>query len=488
METVSIANNQKKYEYELPNIGEKVNGKTMLHMQEEISIENYYYVMCEDEQVLKLIEAEENNSELENKIVFLCSNHSFAKKIREKDYLVCPKTTVLKKEGEETYTVGYTCDKLPFEGITLFHLFQKENMERYHVDSIILYEIAIRLAKILKDLAMDDIYPGLLNLESIVVPKDALTSDLRLLHIERFQYLRYEQTFPWYPCDERLFDEEIALFDELTQWRANEKLLYKVLVAAQGENIKVPPRQTWEYSTIFWNILPSKWKERFSSIATDEKIAYSDIIRDLTYTLSEEKKYEMTEASEHSEREEEKKEERKKDEARTMFVLLRSEEEKEYLPNMSKQLYLCMEQLEEEPYKRKMAFVYGNKYIYGKPFSYYRDGFRVQLQSHIKNYSFGEAIIIAAELMEQELTKERQQREKKEESQLESLEEATKIKSDVYIFVDGKIRKDAIFLYAVQKLQHIVKRYPIQLHVVPVGACEGEAYGMLKKLERESVA
>lgn len=459
METISLANNHKIYQYSIPEIGEVINQKKILKIREEISTDNYCYYECEDNEMIKLIGAEENNSELENKIIFLCSNHSFAKKIREKNYLLLPKTTILKEEGEVSYTIGYTCEKLPFEGITLKQLFQRENIEEYHIDIGALYEIAIHLMKILKDLAMDDIYPGLLNLESIVVPKKNPVSDMKIIHVERFQYLRYEQSFPWYPCDERIFDEEVVLFQELTQWKANEKLLYKVLVAAEKENIKIPPRNSWEYSVIFWNILPFSWKERFLSISTEEKIEYSEVLSELKRTLVEEKSYELGNTGQ---KEEENEQEQTKEEMKTMIVLLREEEES--IKDMSRELYLLMEALEgENNYRRKMSFVYGNKYIYGRPFSYYKKGFRVQLQNKIKNYSFGEAILIATELMEEELKKE-------------------KTKAEFYVLVDGKIRKDAMFLYAVGKLKELLENYKIQFLLVPIGECQGEAYGMLRKM------
>lgn len=462
METVSLANNEKTYQYSIPNVGEIINQKKILKKREEISSENYGYYECEDGKLIKLIEAEENQSELENKMIFLCSNHNFAKKIREKSYLLLPETTVLKKEEDTSYTIGYTCENLPFEGMTLRQLFQKENIENYHIDIGILYEIAIRLMEILNDLARDDIYPGLLDLASIVVPKANPTSDMKIIHIEKFQYLRYEQNFSWYPCDERLFDEEVILFQELTQWKANEKLLYKVLVAAEQENVKIPPRNSWEYSTIFWNILPFSWKERFLSIQTEEKIEYREVITELKHTLVEEKRYEMSENSQK--REEEKEVEQPKEEIEAMFVLLREEEKS--LKDMSRELYLLMEELEEEKnHKRKLAFVYGDKYIYGKNFSYYKRGFRVQLKKNIKNYSFGEAILIAAELLEEEIRKEHK-------------------KAELYVLVDGQIRKDAMFLYAVERLERLMEDYEIQFTLVPIGDCQGEAYGMLKKMTR----
>lgn len=459
METLSLAENHKTYQYSLPEIGDKIDGGELLGRREEISTEYWHYYDCEENEMIKWIDARENNSEIENKIIFLCSNHSFAKKIREKEYLLLPKAILLKKEGEVSYTVGYHCERLPFDPITLKQLFKRENIEKYHIDIGILYEIAIHLMQILKDLAMDDIYPGLLNLESIVVPKEDICSDMKLIHIEKFQYLRYEQSFPWYPCDERLFDEEVVLFSEVTQWRANEKLLYKILVAAEQENVKIPPRASWEYSTIFWNILPLTWKERFSGIKEADEIEYSEVLKELKHTLEEEKKYEIEDVS----REREGEQEEEKEEARTMIVLLREEEKS--VKDMSRELYLLLEQLEAEgSYNRKLAFVYGDKYIYGRAFSYYKKGFRVQLEGKIKNYSFGEAILIAAELMEEEMKK-------------------SGGKASFYLLVDGKIRKDALFLYAVEKLKKILTDYSISYYLLPVGECQGEAYGMLKKIE-----
>lgn len=457
METVSLVNSQKSYQYSLPKIGEEVNQTKILKKREELSVEQYEYYEGEDGKLIKLICAKENNSELENKIIFLCSNHSFAKKIREKEYLLLPKTNILKKEENASYTIGYICENLPFEAISLKELFQKENIETYHIDIGVLYEIAIHLMELLKDLALDDIYPGLLDLASVVVPRQNPTSDMKIIHIEKFQYLRYEQSFSWYPCDERMFDEEVILFQELTQWKANEKLLYKVLVAAEQENVKIPPRTSWEYSTIFWNILPFSWKERFLSIQTDEKIEYGEVISELKHTRMEEKRYEAG-------KERAKEKQSPKEERETMFVLLREEEKS--LRDMSRELYLLMEELEEqEKYQRKLAFVYGDKYIYGKNFSYYKERFRVQLKKNIKSYSFGEAIVIATELLEEEIKKEKK-------------------KAEIYILVDGQIRKDGIFLYAAKRLEEVLKKYKVAFTLVPIGDCQGEAYGILKRLTR----
>ena len=61
-----------------------------------------------------------------------------------------------------------------------------------------------------------------------------------LLHPEKFQLLTFEQDYEWYPEDERIFGDAV-LFDEKMQQIADNRLIYKILVASARGNVKVPP-------------------------------------------------------------------------------------------------------------------------------------------------------------------------------------------------------------------------------------------------------
>lgn len=76
-----------------------------------------------------------------------------------------------------------------------------------------------------------------------------------LLHPEKFQLLTFEQDYEWYPEDERIFGDA-TLFDEKMQQIADNRLIYKILVASAKGNVKIPPLKQKQiiqsYSTIFF--------------------------------------------------------------------------------------------------------------------------------------------------------------------------------------------------------------------------------------------
>ena len=95
-----------------------------------------------------------------------------------------------------------------------------------------------------------------------------------LLHPEKFQLLTFEQDYEWYPEDERIFGDA-TLFDEKMQQIADNRLIYKILVASAKGNVKIPPLKTEaDYSELFYNILSEEWKQIFENreICSYEKL------------------------------------------------------------------------------------------------------------------------------------------------------------------------------------------------------------------------
>jgi len=126
------------------------------------------------------------------------------------------------------------------KGISLKTLFERQHMDEYHVDCLVLYRIAMQVLKILEGILKENVCPGLYDL------KDFYTDvhggyPVFLLHPERFQFLDMEQDYEWYPEDERIFGDRL-LFDKADQKMADTRLLFKILTAASRGNIGIPPR------------------------------------------------------------------------------------------------------------------------------------------------------------------------------------------------------------------------------------------------------
>ena len=147
-------------------------------------------------------------------------------------------------------------------------------MDHFHVDSLILKKIALQVLHILKKLSQKHIYPGLIELQEFYVDMDNSQYGVVLLHPEKFQLLTFEQDYEWYPEDERIFGDA-TLFDEKMQQIADNRLIYKILVASAKGNVKIPPLKTEaDYSELFYNILSEEWKQIFENreICSYEKL------------------------------------------------------------------------------------------------------------------------------------------------------------------------------------------------------------------------
>lgn len=336
--------------------------------------------------------------------------------------------------------------------ISLKKLFSRTSMDEYHVDCLVLYQIALGVLRIMEELKQRNITPGLYDLGDFYVDLGAGNA-VYLVHPERFQLLCYEQDYEWYPEDERTFGE-ITLFDEETQQMADTRLIYKILIASTKGNVRVPPGKCQaDYSELFYRTLPEDWRQIFS----ETKGASHEEMRELLETCIAEEKASAREArdrlrnqvfQEKQQPEEETVEEQpetcneKPSEAvYAMFVLLRTD--LDHVGMISRSLYeeqdkLALEvTLSGQPCYQ--SFVFGNGVIWSKPFIAYPSDFRVQCEQTIREYSLSETMIIAAERMRAAMN--------------ECPEEKRSFR--MYLIADGSLKNDRMFQCALERLRRL---------------------------------
>lgn len=340
---------------------------------------------------------------------------------------------------------------LPSSAIPVKSLFARKQMDHYHVDSLILKKIAMQVLHILRQLSECHIYPGIIDLQDLYVDMNNSQYGVVLLHPEKFQLLTFEQDYEWYPEDERIFGDAV-LFDEKLQQIADNRLIYKILVASARGNVKVPPLKTEaDYSELFYNILSEEWKQIFErrEICSYEKLQqlledsiqieeeFARMTKESLDEKSEQKKQEKTEKFQTKKESEE--------EQFALFVILRTELDNSQ--KISKMLYLLQDELELENtllgHSCQQAFVFGNGAVQVKKFQRYHKDFRCQFPQVIRDYSAGEALIIGTDLLQ----------EKKEELLLKNKGE--KQQFYLYILMDGRIKNDQLFQIALTKLKKV---------------------------------
>lgn len=340
---------------------------------------------------------------------------------------------------------------LPSSAISVKSLFARKQMDHYHVDSLILKKIAMQVLHILRQLSECHIYPGIIDLQDLYVDMNNSQYGVVLLHPEKFQLLTFEQDYEWYPEDERIFGDAV-LFDEKLQQIADNRLIYKILVASARGNVKVPPLKTEaDYSELFYNILSEEWKQIFErrEICSYEKLQqlledsiqieeeFARMTKESLDEKSEQKKQEKTEKF-HTKKESE-------EEQFALFIILRTELDNS--KKISKMLYLLQDELELENtllgHSCQQAFVFGNGAVQVKKFQRYHKDFRCQFPQVIREYSAGEALIIGTDLLQ----------EKKEELLLKNKGE--KQQFYLYILMDGRIKNDQLFQIALTKLKKV---------------------------------
>lgn len=360
---------------------------------------------------------------------------------------------------------------LPSSAIPIKSLFARKQMDYYHVDSLILKKIAIQVLHILEQLSECHIYPGIIALQDLYVDMNNSQYGVVLLHPEKFQLLTFEQDYEWYPEDERIFGD-ITLFDERMQQIADNRLIYKILVASSKGNVKVPPLKTEaDYSELFYNILSEEWKQIFEQ---REVCSYKKLKKLLTESIQMEEEFaritkesldEKSEQKKNQKAEElqAKKEKKVEGEQFDLFIILRTELDNS--KKISKMLYLLQDELELENtlsgHECQQAFVFGNGAVQVKKFQKYRSDFRCQFPQTIREYSAGEALIVGIDLME----------EKKEELLLTGRDK--KQEFCLYILMDGRIKNDQLFQLAITRLERLqLEGVKMKLRMVDNIYCE----------------
>ena len=357
-------------------------------------------------------------------------------------------------------------EKLPPSALSLKQLFTRKQMDENHVDCLILYRIAAGALHILEELSRRGICPGLIEIGDFYAELLPGSVQVYLTHPEKFQLLHYEQDYEWYPEDERLFGE-LELFDKDAQRRADVRLLYKILVASAKGNVKMPPKYTEaDYSELFYKALPDEWKELFQErpdcdYATMKEMLRQCIAMEESFARAarerlDEKVQKKLEEEERLSAENGGQEERQgKKTLFSMIVLLRTELEDSRI--MSRMLYQLQDELETETslsqWEWRQAFVFGNGNIAVKEFATYEPGFRCQCEQEIKDYSAGEALIIAANLMGEAMRGHQagsphRGRHEKGGAVPEQLEHIFRL----YALADGRLKNDRVFQAALSML------------------------------------
>ena len=357
-------------------------------------------------------------------------------------------------------------EKLPPSALSLKQLFTRKQMDENHVDCLILYRIAAGALHILEELPRRGICPGLIEIGDFYAELLPGSVQVYLTHPEKFQLLHYEQDYEWYPEDERLFGEQ-ELFDKDAQRRADVRLLYKILVASAKGNVKMPPKYTEaDYSELFYKALPDEWKELFQErpdcdYATMKEMLRQCIAMEESFARAarerlDEKAQKKLEEEEWLSAENGGQEERQgKKTLFSMIVLLRTELEDSRI--MSRMLYQLQDELETETslsqWEWRQAFVFGNGNIAVKEFATYEPGFRCQCEQEIKDYSAGEALIIAANLMGEAMRGHQagsphRGRHEKGGAVPEQQEHIFRM----YALADGRLKNDRVFQAALSML------------------------------------
>lgn len=374
-------------------------------------------------------------------------------------------------------------NRLPSSAIPIKSLFARKQMDHYHVDSLILKKIALQVLHILTQLSERHIYPGLIDLQDLYVDMNNSQYGVVLLHPERFQLLAFEQDYEWYPEDERIFGDAV-LFDEKMQQIADNRLIYKLLVASARGNVKVPPLKTEaDYSELFYNILSEEWKQIFKSKEICSYVKLRNLLEESIQMEEEFARMTKERIDEKSEQKRTKETEKlqaqkgqEESEQFDLFIILRTELDNSM--KISKMLYLLQDELELENtltgHRSQQAFVFGNGAVQVKKFQQYRSDFRCQFPQNIREYSAGEALIVGTDLM----------KEKKKEVLLGG-ENSPQIKFSIYILMDGRIKNDQLFHIALDCLQKL-KEEGVRLKLRTVNNIYCEACQKLENLVEDA--
>ena len=379
----------------------------------------------------------------------IASSHPVIQMLRELPQVIFP--------GDE--------GRLPDQVCSLKQLFGREGMDAFHVERQRLYFLALSVATLLEGLSQRGICPGLLDLEDLVVNPEKEDSPVYLLRPQRFQLLSFEQDYEWYPEDERLLGEG-PFFDENRQLQADLRLIYKILIGSCRGNVKVPPAKAdVDYAHLFYQQMPEDLRGIFEYHKPCSRLQMIERIK--RHMMME-----RAEAAKKSGPESEK--DRKESQASLAgqplfctFVLLRTQLRHPF--GLEKIFYQQLESLENEVEmtgeKLYSSFVYGSQVVEAREFREYPKGFRFELSPDIRDYSFGEALVIARDMIADRMDKCQDEQSGHR----------------LYLLLDGKIKNDQIFQKMVDELE-LLRERGLAVFLLESGECYCEAKEQLCRL------
>lgn len=340
--------------------------------------------------------------------------------------------------------------------ITLKELFKRSNIDERHVDCLLLARIARQLLEILKSLSGLHIYPGVISLTDIIFTNQG---EVMITHPEKFQLLTIPQDQEWFPEDEKLFGDT-ELFDESLQRMADQRLIYKVLVASTRGNLRVPPRATEEdYSELFYKTLPDRFR---MAMENGEWLSYPVMEEILTQAIAMEERFakdagRITVEDGAEVPEEQTMAERHLPALNVLYVCMRTAYESSR--TISRMLYTLQDELELETARGRtlrQAFLYGNDVVMTRDYDIYPKGFRCQFEETISAYSKGEALIIASGMVERAM-------------EIRAEDEEFR----VYLLVEGIMKNDEIYHAGLCRLAELKEKgAKIIIRSGPDSACE----------------
>lgn len=342
------------------------------------------------------------------------------------------------------------------DSITLKALFKRSNMDARQVDSLLLDRIAGQLVEILMTLSQLHIYPGVISLSDIIYTDQG---NVMITHPEKFQLLTFPQDQEWFPEDEKLFGDA-ELFDEQLQLMADQRLIYKVLVASTRGNLRVPPRATEEdYSEQFYKALPDRFR---SALETGEWLSYETMKEILDQAIAMEtrfveKTFRINEEAGEDLPVEALMQEEHLPAVNVLYVCLRTSYESSRI--ISQMLYALQDELEPETGRGRtlrQALLYGNGMVRTRDYEIYPRGFRCQFEENIRAYSKGEALIIAAGMVERAMDIRAEDEEFR-----------------VYLLAEGIMKNDELFHAGLERISELKEKgVKLQLRCGPDSACE----------------
>ncbi len=347
------------------------------------------------------------------------------------------------------------------ECISLKELFLKKNMDLYQVDCLLLKKIALKMLEFQMQFRKKGIFPGLYSLEDLYVDLSDSSTPLYFTHPEKMQLLNHEQDYEWYPEDERILGD-IILFDQTSQLKADQRFLYRILVAATKGNVKVPPRNVdQDYSSLFYGTLPSTWREAFEQNLTMSHLEWKEALEE---SIAIEESFEqkinnqtndsvdktMADSPSISESPEKK--------MNVIFILLRSQ--KDHSLDLSRMVYQAQDRMDMEASHGKLilhqGFIYGDGVIKQKSLRQYPKGYRVQVPHRIQDYSKGEALLVGMDWMD------------------DIMEEDKDALHRIVVISDGRISNDMMFREVIKKACKLQQAgCQIQLDLGRDCGCEG---------------